>query len=650
MIETLFAGINGSTVIPGKKNFYASEYENACQVKVGPDDELALTYENGFSASFEETNVSKADAASIISCDGYGSWSYNILIPRNFVLDFVSQRGGFVPNINGGREFLVAQTMVEPMYAIYRAEVGTDRLVDFVPWMIKQINAYVARTFGNIYIDSYTFPTVRKIQYLNQNETIQANTDQGTQFGLSSTKYLRRMNMSYIDKTEIFYRLAIDVKTNPSTFEANNFRTNLTINDFDVHAARIDNFYVVHPKIEAIEKAYIDKSFNALANKDNNTIVKEDHLLFNGTEIYMSLLDPLSAPPRGGPEEQLIKEKRYYVINAQPNSFQLAVSPGGAAINIVNDYRVIAVYKAGVPLTINNYPVFYVLFGTSKLYQAPTISNFTKREDINIIDKSITLKNSLVSYKDVNTLNLAQSGNTYHVNGMYPISQSGYLYTGNTIGFMNDNIVKIRHSGSGIFDARQSGNGNIIQAGIVSTAFKFTNRGLNFLTDYINVRYYGIDSRSGIFKSSNETGFFKNKSGDLTYKTGVYNLLSNNLQNYLSKNYNELSEKTRYATSTHPTYYIYKEAIKEKLGFYGATNPFYLKSGFVAFQRFPASFYLFAYTNNLDTNTNTVNITGISLVPINTFKDNTKQILDLGPTSNYKYTYNTTTNVYDKSN
>jgi hypothetical protein len=647
MIETLFAGLNGFTVIPGKKKYYASEYENNCEIKVGPQDSLELTYENGFSSDFAETNVIKSDPASIISCDGFGGWTYNILIPKGFVLDFIGQRNGY-KDIRGGKESQIILSMIEPMYAIYKQEGNSDRLVDFIPWLIKQVNGYSARSFKSIYIKSYTLPSVRKIQYLNQAQTITANTDQASQFGISHTKYGLRTNLSFVNKSEKFYRLAIDVKTNPTTFAANKFRTNLTINDFDIHAIRIDNFYIVHPKVEDNNKPYIEKNFNATTSNASNKILKTDHLLFNNSILYFSQIRVGGVPP--SESEPLKEATNYYVINATANDFQVSLTPGGSPINIGGDYDVIVVYQSSLPLTISNYPEFKVQFGSSKLYQVPTLSNFTKREDVNKIDRNAALKDSLTKFKNQNTLQIAQTGNIYYTQGMIPLSASGYAYTGNTIYWFQNNIVNSRpqYLSSGLFDSEKTGDGNIIQAGTVSTYFRLTNSAKNFQNETLNVVYYNISAKSGIFKSINETGFFKNNSGDATYKSGVYTKFYQDIQKYLSDNYNNLTDEVYAKTSTHPNFYIYSEAAKQREGAYGGINPFYLNSGF--YNILPANFYLFAHTAPLDNTTYIAKITGISLKPSDTFKPNAASITSLGITTNTRWILNPITKVYDKVN
>jgi len=580
MIETLFAGLNGFTVIPGKKKYYSSEYVNNCEVKVGPRDSLELTYENGFSSDFAETNVINADPASIISCDGFGGWTYNILIPKGFVLDFIGQRNGY-NSIRGGRESQIIQSMIEPMYVIYKQEVNSDRLVDFIPWLIKQVNGYSAKNFKNIYIKSYTLPSVRKIQYLNQAQTTTANTDQASQFGVSNTKYELRPNISFVNnKTEKFYRLAIDVKTDPTVFAANKFRTNLTINDFHIHAIKIDNFYVVHPKVEDTNKPYIEKNFNATTSNASNKILKTDHLLFNNSILYFSQIRVAGVPPN---ESEPLKEGvNYYVINATANDFQVSLTPGGSAVNIGGDYNVIVVYQSSLPLTISNYPEFKVEFGSSNLYKVPTLSNFTKRDDVNKIDRSYPLKESLGKFKAMNTISTAQTGDIYFTQGMIPLSASGYAYTGNTIYFLQNNATDRRpqYLNSGLFDNRKTGDGNVIQVGTVSTYFRLTNNGSNFQNETLNVRYYTISGNSGIFKSVNETGFFKNNSGDATYRSGVYTKFYQDIQDYLSDNYSVLTDQVYAQTQNHPNFFIYNEASKQRLGFYGGINPFYLNSGF----------------------------------------------------------------------
>lgn len=647
MIETLFAGLNGFTVIPGKKKYYASEYVNNCEIKVGPSDSLELTYENGFSSDFAETNVIQADPASIISCDGFGGWTYNILIPKGFILDFIAQRNGYT-SIKGGRESQIIQSMIEPMYVIYKQEVNSDKLVDFIPWLIKQVNGYSAKNFKHIYIKSYTLPSVRKIQYLNQAQTTTANTDQGSQFGISHTKYEIRPNISFVDnKSEKFYRLAIDVKTDPAVFAVNPNRTNLTINNFDIHAIRIDNFYVVHPKIEDNNKPYIEKNFNAATSNASNKILKTNHLLFNNSILYFSQIRYYGSPPS---ESEPLKEgTNYYVINATANDFQVSLTPGGSPVNIGGDYNVIVVYQSALPLTISNYPEFKIQFGTSNLYKVPTLSNFTKREDVNKIDRSYPLKESLGKFKSKNTISTAQTGNVYFGQGMIPLSASGYAYTGNTIYWLQNNatVSRPQYLNSGLFDNRKTGDGNIIQVGTVSTYFRLTNNGSNFQNETLNVRYYNISANSGIFKSLNETGFFKNNSGDATYKSGVYTKFYQDIQDYLSNNYSVLTDQVYATTPDHPNFFIYNEAAKQRQGFYGGINPFYLNSGFR--QVLPANFYLFAHTEPLNQATYTAKITGISLSPSDTFKPNSVDIMKLGITTNTRWILNPDTNVYDKS-
>ena len=90
MIETLFASINGYTTIPGKANFYpeSKDLDTFHKVRVSEGDNLELTYENGFyDPSYTPQNVQLADPASIISASNYGSWTYNILIPKNFTIN-----------------------------------------------------------------------------------------------------------------------------------------------------------------------------------------------------------------------------------------------------------------------------------------------------------------------------------------------------------------------------------------------------------------------------------------------------------------------------------------------------------------------------------------------------------------------------------
>jgi len=642
MIETLFAGINGFPKIPGKKNYYNSEAENNCEVKIGKGDDLELTYENGFSPSFEETNVAKADPASVISCDGYGSWTYNLLIPKNFVSEFIYQRQGSNPRSSD------ILAMIEPLYVIYKNEINSDKLVSFLPWIVKQINAYSAKSFKSIYIKSYTLPTIRKITYLNQAQTITANTDQGTQFGISSSKYGLRQNLSFVDKTEEFYRLAIDVKTDPNVFAANKNRTDLTINNFDIHAMRIDNFYVVHSKVKDDHQPSLTKTLSGQTIAASDKIVKANHLLFNNSIVNFSKIRQTNGNPPSG-SEPLKELINYYVVNATADDFQVSLTPSGTPVNIGLQYNVTFITEASLPLTVSNYLTFKVNFGTSKLYKVPTLRNFTKREDVNKIDRSLSLKQSLNKFKEQNSIQVAQTGDIYYSQGMIPLSVSGYAFTGNTINWMQNNIVDLRpqYLNSGLFDSRKTGDGNVIQAGTVSTYFRLKNDATAFQNETLSVKYYSITGNSGIFKYINETGFFKNNSGDATYKSGVYTKFYQDIQDYLSENYGYLTDKVYASTQNHPNFFIYNEAAKQRNGFYGGINHFYLESGFTFI--LPANFYLFAHTAPLDQSTYTAKITGISLVSSDAFKQNVGDILKLGITTNSKWKLNPDTKVYDKS-
>ena len=81
MIETLFAGINGYTVVPGKKNFYPTNQDSFHEIKLGQSDNLELTYENGhYDPEFTAVNVQDADPAAIIPATDYGSWFWFIFI------------------------------------------------------------------------------------------------------------------------------------------------------------------------------------------------------------------------------------------------------------------------------------------------------------------------------------------------------------------------------------------------------------------------------------------------------------------------------------------------------------------------------------------------------------------------------------------
>lgn len=643
MIETLFASINGYTTIPGKSNFYPKDSHEDLynRIKVSEGDNLELTYENGFyNLNYTPTNVQLADPASIISSTNYGSWTYNLLVPKQFLLDILRANGVDFGYIQRGREGLIIQNTIEPLYTMYKAQGNSDKFVDFVAWMVKQINAYVGVKNLAIFISEYTFPSVRKIQYLDQTNSINADTNQGTQFGISHTKYKLRKGIRKPDnQNEGFYRLAIEVTTNPTVFAANKFRTDLTINDFDVANIKIDDFYVVHPKVKSqgseckpLEFSVFDinKTISVQMDGATDLISRTKHGFVSGDELYFSSFNNVSG---------LGLNKVYYTVNITPDNFKISTQQSGVPLDFSNPSGGLGggsiVYVTPSPLTISNYPDFTVSFGNSKNFVKPTINNYSKKEDVNLLERSLGLWSSIYKYSNLHTLKIGKTGNLI-IRGDNPVSMSGYYYTGDTYKFMTSSAMNHLSAGSGLFDEQKSGDGSVFQVGtfFASTLLYGSVDTLLEGWDY-NIYNIGGTNGSGIFKSTNETGFFGTQAINPVEKTGVYTLLSRNVTNYFNKNFSKIQEKLKEVVFESPEVYAWRESIKIAHGAYGGTNPFYSTETGKNTNNIQ-DFYCFIETDGYNQITNSTNIKDFYFIPVIQWKSNAKAVLELGMTGNVK--------------
>jgi hypothetical protein len=634
MIETLFAGINGYTVVPGKKNFYPTNQDSFHEIKLGQSDNLELTYENGhYDPEFTAVNVQDADPAAIIPATDYGSWAYNILVPKQFLKDFIASLNGYDSySTNSGKDALIIQSSLEPLYDLYKSQGNSDKLVDFVPWLVSQINAYVAKNFLSIYIDSYTFPSVRKIPYINQANSIQADTNQGTEFSLSHTKYKLRRNMSFRDHSEKFYRVAIGVITDPTVFEANKYRTNLTINDFHVQSLRVENFYVIHPKSQISYFKPLDPK-NSLTNRSfqitfgANQILRTAHGFENDQEIWFTAISGTAS---------IIKEKKYYVINKTDNSFQISASLNGSPVTGFSSGYATLNYETSVAITISNYPEFEVIFGVSNLFNKPTLVNYTKKEDMNLIDRSLTLKESLYGYSSSPSYSI--SGNTY-INLFPCLSPSGYAITGDTISFYTS-LLKRRSVESGIFDKDgvtpiESG---YFQIGYVKVSYDLSNKGQALDVRSANPYFYKINPQTnatGQFKAVNENYFFSNESLSNAQKSGIYRKVKKDISKYIESNISEFNSNLKTTVEFDATRNIYKHEALRTHGSHGTTNLFYINSGFNV--TLDTNLYLYAKVSPFDFNTNSCKISNLSFKYENIWDQSGIDRSNLGMTQNTRW-------------
>lgn len=638
MIETLFAGVNGYTVVPGKKNFYPTNQDSFHEVKLNQGDNLELIYENGFyDTSFTPQNVQDADPASIISATDYGTWTYNILIPKQFLKDFIASLNGYdSASLAGGRESLIIQSALDALYELYKSQVSSDKLVDFVPWLVGQINAYVAKNFLTIYISDYNFPSVRKIQYIDQNNSITADTNQGSQFGISSTKYILRKNMAFREHSEKFYRLAISVVTDPAVFDANKYRTDLTINNFDIHSLRVEDFYVIHPKSHISEfkpldskNAIINRGINVQFDDSTNQVQRTAHGLENGQLVSFSSIVTTTG---------INKSSKYYIVNADSNSFQLSLTLGGGAINLTNDGYGTLIYETSVPLTISNYPELEVFFGNSRIFNKPTLVDYSRKEDLNMLDRSLTLKESLYGFSNIKSANYQTSGNAY-INVLPMFSESGYALTGNTIAFQ-ESLLKRRSVESGIYDkdATDSSVYKFLQIGFVETSFDLLHKAQAFDVRKIDPILYAVDPQAnstGQFKAANESYFFGGQSLTNAQKSGIYLKVRKDVTEYMRSNMPELVDKTRKAISNETIYNIYRVEAMRALGSYGTSNMFYINSGFET--RLNANFYLYVQASPFNFNTNSCRISSFGLRNEHIWDESGINRYDLGMTENTRW-------------
>jgi len=614
MIETLFAGINGYTIVPGKKNFYPTNQDSFHEVKINQGDSLELIYENGFyDTDFTPQNVQDADPASIISATDYGTWSYNILVPKRFLLDFIASLNGYdSASLSGGRESLILQPALDALYELYKSQVNSDKLTDFVPWLINQINAYTAKNFLTIYISDYNFPSVRKIQYINQANSITADTNQGSQFGISRTKYTLRKNMAFVEHSEKFYRLAISVVTDPAVFDVNKYRTDLTIENFHIHSIRVEDFYVVHPKSSisqfkplSSKNSIINKGLNVQFDDSTNQVQRTAHGLENGQEVFFSSITTTTG---------INRNSKYYIVNADANSFQLSLTSNGSVINLTNDGYGTLIYETSVPLTISNYPELEVFFGNSRLFNKPTLIDYSRKEDLSMLERSLTLKESLYGYSNIKSANYQVSGNSY-INVMPMLSDSGYALTGNTIAFQ-EALLKRRSVESGIYDkdTTDSNNNKYLQIGFVETSFDLLNKAQTVDLRKIDPILYAVDPQAnatGQFKAANESYFFGGRSLTNAEKSGIYLKVRKDVAEYVRSNIPELVDKTRSSVYKETVYNIYRIEAMRALGNHGGTNIFYINSGFET--RLNANFYLYIEATPFDFNTNSCKVSSFGL-------------------------------------
>jgi hypothetical protein len=638
MIETLFASVNGYTTIPGRKNFYKA-VDNGHQVKLSKFDNLELTYENGFyEPNVTPSNVQLADPASVISATDYGTWTYNILMPRKFILSFLEAQGMAAPNLNGGKDSLVVQGALDSLYEVYKNQMdNSDKLTDFVPWIVDQINGFSARNNISLYISEFTYPSMRKIQYIDQANSIAADTNQGTQFGISHTKYKVRKDINFSDRSERFYRLAIEVITNPTVFAADKYRTNLTIQDFDIRAMRIDDFYVVHPKINSNGKTFIDTNMTVRLFSNTNSVAKTAHGLSNGTPIKFSTIETITG---------VNLRQTYYVINRTANSFQISNTLSGSPISFSGgEGRCIITYETAVPLMISAYPELTIKIGVSDYYTKPTLSNFVRREDLNLLDRSIALKESVQGFSAVNNLDMYKTGNLFLKGGL-PLTSSGYAFTGDIIGFMGT-AINTRGIDSGLYDVSPTTPSSLVQLGKAKVYAKLVQGARTPRIDRVTYSFYNVDAVSGKFKAVNETGFFKTQSVNPVLKSGVYRKIMYNTMNYINNNYSEFIETAKRSVTNNPEYTSYKEAENSMRGAYGVPNLYYLRSG-TSFgdTMLQLDFYMFANCPSFNTATNDAQVNAIRFIDTKTWKSNVNQILSLGNTGNLKWTLDSTNNRY----
>ena len=641
MIETLFAGINGYTVVPGKKNFYPTNQDSFHEIKLGQSDNVELIYENGHAdPTFTAVNVQDADPAAIIPAADYGTWAYNILVPKQFLIDFIASLNGYDSySVKSGKESLIIQSSLEPLYELYKSQGNSDRLVDFVPWLVSQINAYVAKNFLSIYIDSYTLPSVRKIQYVDQANSVTADTNQGTEFTLSRTIYKRRKNLSFTDHSEKFYRVAIGVTTNPTTFDANRYRTNLTINDFDVQALRVENFYVIHPKVN---NSYFKplSSSNSITNRSLGVqltsqpnydilIARTAHGFENDQELWFTAVTGTT---------NIIKEKKYYVINSSGNSFKASATISGTAITGLNNSYATINYETSTPITISNYPEFEVMFGVSKLFNKPTLSAYTKKEDINLIDRSLTLKESLYGYSSINKASYLTSGNSYI--SLFPsLSDSGYAITGDTINFYTS-LLKRRSIESGLFDKNEAtgSESGYLQIGYVKTTYDLYNKCLNLDLISGEANFYKINPQTnatGQFKAVNESYFFSNQNLSNIKKSGIYIKVQNDISKYIDSNIPKFKTDLESALEFDATRMIYRIEALRTHGNRGGTNLFYINSGLDV--RLNTDLYLFAKVSPFNFDTNSCEISNLSFKYESLWNQSGIDRADLGMTQNTRF-------------
>jgi hypothetical protein len=639
MIETLFAGINGYTVVPGKKNFYPTNQDSFHEIKLGQSDNVELIYENGHAdPTFTAVNVQDADPAAIISAAEYGTWAYNILVPKQFLTDFIASLNGYDSySVKSGKESLIIQSSLEPLYELYKSQGNSDRLVDFVPWLVSQINAYVAKNFLSIYIDSYTLPSVRKIQYVNQANSVAADTNQGTEFTLSRTIYKRRKNMSFTEHSEKFYRVAIGVTTNPTTFEANRYRTNLTINDFDVQSLRVENFYVIHPKVNNSYfkplnplNSITNRSLGVQLNAGTNLITRTAHGFENDQEIWFTAVTGTT---------NVIKEKKYYVINSSANSFKASATISGTAITGLNNSYATLNYETSTPITISNYPEFEVMFGVSKVFNKPTLTAYTKKEDVNLIDRSLTLKESLYGYSNINSASYLTSGNTYI--SLFPcLSDSGYAITGDTISFFTS-LLKKRSVESGIFDKNEATSpieSGFLQIGYVKAMYDLQNKGQVLELRSGDPYFYKVNPQTnatGQFKATNESYFFSNQNLSNAKKSGIYLKVKNDISKYIYSNVSEFKNNLISALETDATRNIYKHEFLRTHGSNGTTNLFYINSG--SDVRLNTNLYLYAKVSPFNFDTNSCEISFLSFKYESLWNQSGIDRANLGMTQNTRY-------------
>jgi len=641
MIETLFASINGYTTVPGKANFYPKkrEEDRYNKIRVSQGDSLELVYENAFyDPSFTPSNVQLADPATIISAVDYGTWSYNILLPQGFIFGMLRDQGMNTSYLSAGREGLVIQQALDPLYNMYKNQGYTDKLKDFINWMVMQINGYQGLADKSIFISSHTFPSVRKIQYIDQDNSKIADTDQGTQFGISDTTYkLRKVAKPGEGTSEIFYRLSIEAVTRPSIFEANKNRTDLTFDSFDVGGLRIDDFYVVHPKTRIsnvltpveLTSFSVNKSITVQLDGALNKVERTNHGFISGDEFYFRLFKNTTG---------LGLNRVYYAVNIESDAFKVATQPSGVGQEFGNPSagkgEATLVYQTQSPLTISNYPTFSVEFGNSLDFVRPTSADYGKKEDVCIINRSRSLQESIYKFVNINNLPIALSGDVY-LQGSLPKSASGYRYTGDTFGFFLNEAMDYNSPTSGLFDQIVSGDGKVIQVGTISSKTSFAGASNMSIREW-TYDFYNVNAATGKFKSTNETGFFNTQGAiDSVEKSGVYMVLKRDIDSYIAFNYGRAIETLRTAIEASPEVWAFRETVKIANGVYGGHNPYYdpsQPSG--KFATANLTHYLFVETDGLDPVTKTANIKGFFLKPEYDWKPTADAVLALGMTGN----------------